>query len=54
VESGIEARHFDVVADGMANVFKAGTASAYSLPDIEMCGKTGTVENFRKIQSRYT
>ena len=52
VESGIEARHFDVVADGMANVFKAGTARAYALPDIQMCGKTGTVENFRKINGQ--
>ena len=52
VDTGIKKEYFDVVADGMANVFKAGTARAYTIPEVEMCGKTGTVENYRKINGK--
>ena len=37
--------HFDPVVDGMARVVTAGTARRSRIPDIAMCGKTGTVEN---------
>ncbi|MDZ4203244.1 MAG: penicillin-binding transpeptidase domain-containing protein, partial [Bacteroidales bacterium] len=45
--SNIEPQHFDVIIDGMHRVFTAGhgTARWYALPDILMCGKTGTAEN---------
>lgn len=52
VYTGIDKKHFDVVAEGMANVFKAGTARAYAISEVQFCGKTGTVENFRKIGGR--
>lgn len=37
--------HFEPVVDGMARVVTAGTGRRSMIPDIVMCGKTGTVEN---------
>lgn len=37
--------HFEPVVDGMARVVTAGTGARSRIPDITMCGKTGTVEN---------
>lgn len=37
--------HFEPVVEGMARVVTAGTGARSRIPDIEMCGKTGTVEN---------
>ena len=33
----------------MANVYKYGTAKRLQIPEIEIAGKTGTVENFTRI-----
>jgi len=33
----------------MHDVFKTGTAKHVRLKDIEICGKTGTAENFKRI-----
>ena len=52
VETGIDPRHFDAVARGMANVFRFGTARDYAIPEVQFCGKTGTVENFVRIDGR--
>lgn len=41
----VDARHFDVVKRGMARVMTNGTGRWYNLPDLQMCGKTGTVQN---------
>jgi penicillin-binding protein 2 len=43
--TSIDPQHFDVVIDGMFDVFEQGTARASRLEGIEMCGKTGTAEN---------
>lgn len=43
--SSIDPRHFDIVVDGMEKVVTSGTARAASIPDIVVCGKTGTAEN---------
>jgi penicillin-binding protein 2 len=40
---------FDAVQDGMQAVVEYGTAVRSKIPDIIMCGKTGTVQNFAKI-----
>jgi penicillin-binding protein 2 len=40
---------FDAVQDGMQAVVDYGTAVRSKIPDIVMCGKTGTVQNFAKI-----
>jgi penicillin-binding protein 2 len=41
----IDAKHFDPIIKGMQNVYKYGTARWVQIPDIEIGGKTGTVEN---------
>ncbi|TVZ57706.1 penicillin-binding protein 2 [Flavobacteriaceae bacterium MAR_2010_105] len=45
----IDKEHFDPVIQGMFDVYNEGTASTLRIPDIEICGKTGTAENFVKI-----
>jgi penicillin-binding protein 2 len=45
----IDANHFEPVIEGMSNVVKWGTARIARIPGVEVCGKTGTVENFTKI-----
>jgi len=47
----IDKKHFEPVIQGMADVYKKGTAKYVQIPDIEVAGKTGTVENFIKIDS---
>ncbi|MBD0832855.1 penicillin-binding protein 2 [Aestuariibaculum sediminum] len=47
----IDKANFEPVIEGMLQVYKQGTASALQVKDIEICGKTGTVENFIKIDS---
>ncbi|MEX0290935.1 MAG: penicillin-binding protein 2 [Flavobacteriaceae bacterium] len=50
-QTTIDKRHFDLVIRGMADVYKKGTAKWVQVPDIEIAGKTGTVENFTIIDS---
>ena len=45
----IDKEHFTPVIRAMANVYKYGTARWIQIPDIEIAGKTGTVENFTRI-----
>ncbi len=45
----IEPQYFEPVIEGMFNVFELGTARGSKISDIQVCGKTGTAENFRKI-----
>ena len=45
----IDSIHFEPVIEGMSNVVKWGTARVARVPGVEVCGKTGTVENFTKI-----
>ena len=47
----IDREHFEIVIEGMHNVYKNGTAKYLQIPGIDICGKTGTVENFVKIDS---
>ncbi len=44
-ETGIDKAHFVPVIDGMEKVVLAGTARSAYIPDISVCGKTGTAEN---------
>lgn len=41
----VHPRHFEYVVDGMEKVVIAGTGIRASIPDISVCGKTGTVQN---------
>lgn len=47
----IDKKHFEPVVQGMADVYEKGTARGVKIPDIKIAGKTGTVENFIKIDS---
>jgi penicillin-binding protein 2 len=41
----IKQYHFSPVVDGMERVVLAGTARVAAIPDISVCGKTGTAQN---------
>lgn len=43
---------FDAVQEGMQAVVDYGTAVRSRIPDIVMCGKTGTVENSAKVNGK--
>ncbi|PKA98911.1 penicillin-binding protein 2 [Flavobacteriaceae bacterium MAR_2009_75] len=47
----IDKRHFEPIVQGMADVYEKGTAKWIQIPDVKIAGKTGTVENFTKIDS---
>ncbi|WP_088339602.1 peptidoglycan D,D-transpeptidase FtsI family protein [Robiginitalea sediminis] len=45
----IAPQHFEPVIRGMADVYEKGTAKWIQIPGIDIAGKTGTVENFTRI-----
>ena len=45
----IDKEYFEPVVHGMFDVYNKGTASTLRVPGIDICGKTGTAENFVKI-----
>ena len=47
--TSISKEHFEPVIEGMFDVYYKGTANFLEVPGIEICGKTGTAENFTKI-----
>lgn len=51
-QTTIDAVHFEPVINAMQEVFKTGTGKMSQLKDITICGKTGTVENFKKIDGK--
>ncbi len=44
-QTRVEAQHFQPVIDGMEQCVLSGTATGARIPDIPLCGKTGTVQN---------
>lgn len=44
-EPDIDRRWFELVAEGMRMAVTGGTCRTANLPDIEVCGKTGTAQN---------
>ncbi len=50
----VEAKHFEQVVDGMWRVVHepGGTARRAMVDSLNICGKTGTAENFREIRGR--
>lgn len=50
-QTTINREYFEPVIEGMLQVYKKGTASSLQIKDIDICGKTGTVENFTIIDS---
>ena len=47
--TSIDSIHFETVIDGMHQVVERGPARVAKIKGIDVCGKTGTVENFMKI-----
>ncbi len=45
----IDAEHFEPVIEAMHEVFKTGTGKWSRIKGIEICGKTGTAENFTLV-----
>ncbi|MGI9550985.1 MAG: penicillin-binding transpeptidase domain-containing protein [Aurantibacter sp.] len=50
-QTTIDKRHFEPIIQGMADVYTKGTGKWVQVPDIDIAGKTGTVENFTIIDS---
>ncbi len=48
----INTKYFEPIIDGMLEAYSDGTASYLRIPDIEICGKTGTSENYTKIDGK--
>lgn len=51
-ETTIDKNLYPPVIEGLSEVFKTGTAYYLGIDGIEMCGKTGTAENFAKINGK--
>lgn len=45
----IDKKHFAPIISGLFDVYNLGTARALKVEGIDICGKTGTAENFAKI-----
>ena len=50
--TSIDPVHFGPVIDGLFDVYNYGTASHLQVKDLEICGKTGTAENYTKIDGK--
>lgn len=48
----VDPKHFEPVIEGLADVYKIGTAAGLGIEGVEICGKTGTAENFTKINGK--
>jgi penicillin-binding protein 2 len=48
----IDRKYFDPVVNGLFDVYNFGTAYALRVEGIDICGKTGTAENFAKINGK--
>ncbi|AVI51080.1 penicillin-binding protein 2 [Pukyongia salina] len=48
----IDREHFDPVIAGLFDVYNYGTASHLKVPGIEICGKTGTAENYTRVNGK--
>jgi penicillin-binding protein 2 len=48
----IDSKYFEPIVEGMYNVFEKGTARYSRVEGIEICGKTGTAENFKRINGK--
>ncbi|MBC7641708.1 MAG: penicillin-binding protein 2 [Flavobacterium sp.] len=45
----IDKKYFPPVISGLFDVYNKGTAHGLQIPDINVCGKTGTAENYARV-----
>ena len=50
----IDSEHFETVIEAMHQVVEKGTARIAKINGLEICGKTGTVENFIRLNNEKT
>ncbi len=48
----VDPKYFEPVVEGMNEVYNYGTASHIGVPGIEVCGKTGTAENYIRVNGK--
>lgn len=48
----INRKYFDPIIDGMFDVYNYGTARGLGVKGIEICGKTGTAENYKVVNGK--
>lgn len=51
-ETTIAPAHFEPIIEGIFDVYNYGTAAYIGIPGIEICGKTGTAENFIRLNGK--
>jgi len=51
-QTTIDQQYFPPVINGLFDVYNKGTASRLQVQGLEICGKTGTAENFTKINGK--
>ena len=51
--TNVERKHYETVVEGMRAAVTSGTCRRASLPDIEVCGKTGTAQNRGRDHSAF-
>jgi penicillin-binding protein 2 len=44
-KTSVDSHYYDYIVEGMAQAVAGGTCRGTYMPDIEVCGKTGTAEN---------
>jgi len=53
-QTTVDRQYFKPVIEGLYDVYNVGTASTLKVKDLAICGKTGTAENFIKINGKRT
>jgi penicillin-binding protein 2 len=48
----VDPKYFEPIVEGMNEVYNYGTASHIGVPGIEICGKTGTAENYIRVNGK--
>jgi penicillin-binding protein 2 len=48
----VDPKYFEPVVQGMNDVYNYGTAAHIGVPGIEICGKTGTAENYIRVNGK--
>jgi penicillin-binding protein 2 len=51
-QTTIDRKHFEPVIEGLYDVYNLGTVRGLGVEGIQICGKTGTAENYAKINGK--